>query len=59
MTDERFSPERNFGWLAPEFSDYERSRVVALPVPYNSTASGWVGSREGPAGSSVPLRQRR
>ena len=49
MTDERFSPSRNFGWLAPEHSDYERSRVVVLPVPYDSTASGWVGSREGPA----------
>ena len=49
MTDERFSPPRNFGWLPPEHSDYERSRVVILPVPYDSTASGWVGSREGPA----------
>jgi agmatinase len=49
MTDERFAPPRNFGWLPPEHSDYERSRVVILPVPYDSTASGWVGSREGPA----------
>ena len=48
MTDERFL-YRNFAWLAPEHSGYERSRVVALPVPYDSTASGWVGSREGPA----------
>jgi agmatinase len=48
MTDERFV-HRNFAWLAPEHSDYERSRVVVLPVPYDSTASGWVGSREGPA----------
>jgi len=32
-----------------EHSDYERSRVVVLPVPYDSTArDGW-GSREGPA----------
>ena len=22
--------------------------MVILPVPYDSTASGWVGSREGP-----------
>jgi len=49
MTDDRFSPAKNFAWLPPEHSDYERSRVVVLPVPYDSTASGWVGSREGPA----------
>ena len=48
MTDERFYPPRNFAALRPEYSDYERSRVVVLPVPYDSTASGWVGSREGP-----------
>src|SRR6266542_3649445 len=48
MTDDRFV-YRNFAWLAPEQSGYERSRVVVLPVPYDSTASGWVGSREGPA----------
>jgi len=49
MTDERFFPSRNFAALSPERSDYARSRVVVLPVPYDSTASGWVGSREGPA----------
>jgi agmatinase len=48
MTDSRFV-HRNFAWLGPEHSGYERSRVVVLPVPYDSTASGWVGSREGPA----------
>jgi len=47
MTDERFV-HRNFAWLTSEHSGYERSRVVVLPVPYDSTASGWVGSREGP-----------
>jgi agmatinase len=49
MTDPRFSPPRNFGWLEPQYSGYERSRVVVLPAPYDSTASGWGGSREGPA----------
>ncbi len=49
MTDERFFPPRNFAALPPENSDYARSRVVILPVPYDATASGWVGSREGPA----------
>ncbi|MDO8615159.1 MAG: agmatinase [Dehalococcoidia bacterium] len=49
MADERFFPAGNFAALSAEYSAYERSRVVILPVPYDSTASGWVGSREGPA----------
>jgi len=49
MTDPRFFPPRNFAALPPEHSDYARSRVVILPVPYDSTTSGWVGAREGPA----------
>src|SRR4030066_1279271 len=48
MTDDRFWP-RNFAALPAEYSGYERARVAVLPVPYDSTASGWVGSREGPA----------
>jgi agmatinase len=48
MPDERFTPRRNFAWLEDEDSNYERARVVVVPVPYDSTASGWVGSREGP-----------
>ena len=48
MPDDRFTPARNFAWLEPEFSAYDRARVVVIPVPYDSTASGWVGSREGP-----------
>jgi agmatinase len=47
MTDERFWP-RGFAALPAEYSGYERARVAVLPVPYDSTASGWVGSREGP-----------
>ncbi len=49
MTDRRFWPPRGFAALEREHSDYESSRVVVLPVPYDSTASGWVGAREGPA----------
>jgi agmatinase len=49
MTDQRFWPPRGFAALDPEDSRYESSRVVILPVPYDSTASGWVGAREGPA----------
>ncbi|MEO8458624.1 MAG: agmatinase [Chloroflexota bacterium] len=48
MADDRFTPRRGFAWLEDEFSSYDRARVVVLPVPYDSTASGWVGSREGP-----------
>jgi len=48
MADQRFWPPRSFAALPPEYTDYERARVVVLPVPYDSTASGWVGSREGP-----------
>jgi len=49
MGEERFYPQRNFAWLPPEYSDYGRSRVVVVPVPYDSTASGWGGAREGPS----------
>jgi agmatinase len=46
---DQFSPPRNFAWLDDDYSAYDRARVVVLPVPYDSTASGWGGSREGPA----------
>jgi agmatinase len=49
VSDERFSPPRGFAWLDPEDSAYETSRVVILPVPYDSTTSGKSGTREGPA----------
>ena len=49
MTDQRFWPPRGFAALEPEHSDYDKARVVVLPVPYDSTARGWVGAREGPA----------
>lgn len=49
MTDRRFCPPHGFAALPAEDSDYGSARVVILPVPYDSTASGWVGAREGPA----------
>ncbi len=49
MTDDRFWPPRGFAALPAEHADYRTARVVILPVPYDSTASGWVGAREGPA----------
>lgn len=57
MTDERpalslskrFWPPQGFAGLPAEHADYRTARVVILPIPYDSTASGWVGAREGPA----------
>ena len=49
MTDDRFWPRRSFAALPAEHTGYRTARVVILPVPYDSTASGWVGAREGPA----------
>ena len=49
MTDQRFWPPRGFAALPAEQADYRAARVVILPVPYDSTASGWAGAREGPA----------
>jgi len=42
-----FLPQ-NFGELPPEFSSFEGSRAVILPVPYDATTSWQPGSRHGP-----------
>jgi len=39
----------NFGLLEPEWSDYERSRVAVLPVPFERTTSYGKGTTGGPA----------
>ncbi|MEW5766341.1 MAG: agmatinase [bacterium] len=38
----------NFGALPKQFSSYETSRVVILPVPYDQTTSYLAGTRDGP-----------
>jgi len=38
----------NFLGLPPEYSDFERSRVVIFPVPYESTTSYQAGTRDAP-----------
>ncbi|MBI1742106.1 agmatinase [Candidatus Acetothermia bacterium] len=38
----------NFGGLAPEFSRFDKSAVVVLPVPYDLTTSYMPGTRRGP-----------
>jgi agmatinase len=37
-----------FGGLAPEYSDYQQSRFVLLPLPYDLTTSYRPGARGGP-----------
>ena len=39
---------RNFAGIAPPYSDWENSRVVVLPVPYDSTTDWRSGARDGP-----------
>jgi agmatinase len=48
MADDRFYPHVNFASLDAEDSSFERSRVVVLPVPYDSTVTARAGTRDGP-----------
>lgn len=48
MADERFYPPVNFASLEAEDSAFETSRVVILPVPYDSTVTARAGTRDGP-----------
>ena len=48
MTDDRFYPQINFASLDAPDSSFERSRVVVLPVPYDSTVTARAGTRDGP-----------
>lgn len=48
MSEPLFYPPRVFGGLYPSDTDYGRSRVVVLPVPYDSTTSYKAGARDGP-----------
>jgi len=41
-------PAFGFGGLEPEHADYKNARYAVLPVPYDSTTSYKVGTREGP-----------
>ena len=40
--------EKNFLGIEDEFSLYEKSRVVVLPIPYEKTVSYGGGTQEGP-----------
>jgi agmatinase len=48
VADDRFYPQANFASLDDEHSSFERSRVVVLPVPYDSTVTARAGTRDGP-----------
>lgn len=48
MADDRFYPHVNFASLEEEDCSFERSRVVVLPVPYDSTVTARAGTRDGP-----------
>lgn len=50
MNQELFSPPRNFAGIPPPYSDWENSRVVVLPVPYDGTTDWRSGTRDGPQG---------
>ena len=38
----------NFGDIEKEFSDFEKSRVIILPVPYEATTTYGKGTKKGP-----------
>ncbi len=46
--DERFWPPKAFCCPPFPFAEYERARVVVLPVPYDSTVTARAGARDGP-----------
>ncbi len=48
MEQELFSLPRNFAAISPPYSDWEGSRVVVMPVAYDSTTEWRNGAREGP-----------
>lgn len=46
--DELLAPGRNFGHLDAADADFERARVVVVPVPFDGTTCYRPGTREGP-----------
>ena len=48
MKEELFYPPRGFAFPPPQYAAFETSRVVVLPVPYDSTTDWKAGSRDGP-----------
>jgi len=48
MNRELFYPPRIFAAIPQQYADFETSRVVILPVPYDSTSDWRSGSKDGP-----------
>lgn len=48
LSPHNFWPPRNFGAIDAEYSSFENSRFVVVPVPYDSTTTWRSGTREGP-----------
>ena len=48
MNQELFFPHRSFAAIPPTYSGRESSKVVILPVPYDSTTEWRGGTRDGP-----------
>jgi agmatinase len=46
--DERFWPPKSFCCPPYPYAEYDQSRVVILPVPYDSTVTARAGTRDGP-----------
>lgn len=46
--DERFWPRRSFCDPPFPYAEYSKSRVVVLPVPYDSTTTARSGAKDGP-----------
>ena len=45
LSSSNFWPPRNFCGLPPELSNFEDSRFVIVPVPYDSTTT-WRGAEQ-------------
>jgi agmatinase len=48
MTHPIYGPPRVFAGLSGDEADYEKARVVVLPVPYDATTTFRGGARDGP-----------
>jgi len=48
MDSELFYPRRSFGFPPERYTDFDKAKVVVLPVPYDSTTDWRAGAREGP-----------
>ncbi len=42
-------PPMNFGGLEPEFCEFEKSKVLVWPIPYERTVSHGTGAKHGPS----------